>query len=145
MTTALDAQRQYRAEADRAAEDAFGLWWQTMGDGTPYKREYEFHATVGWRFDYAFIARKVAVEIDGVWGHDGKSRHTNPVGYMGDMDKLNAAAIDGWCVLRFPAHWLNTSSFTYLPTIYEQVQAALDARPPARLRVTADSAAVAGL
>ena len=61
-------------------------------------KEFRFHPTRKWRFDYAMPALKVAVEVDGgVWAG---GRHINPAGYINDMEKLNNAASMGWLVLR---------------------------------------------
>ena len=61
--------------------------------------EHRFHPTRKWRFDYAIPSAKVAVEIDGgVWTG---GRHSRGAGQIKDMEKLNAAAIYGWRVLRF--------------------------------------------
>ena len=62
-------------------------------------REYTFHPTRRWRFDYAIPEYKIAIEIDGgVWT---QGRHTRPKGFLGDMEKFNAAAAMGWLVLKF--------------------------------------------
>ena len=43
-----------------------------------------------------------AVEVEGgTYSKRGKSRHTTPIGFRGDCEKYNQAAIDGWTVLRF--------------------------------------------
>lgn len=63
------------------------------------KREYKFHATRKFRFDFAWIDCKLAVEIEGgVWIG---GRHTRGTGYVSDMHKYNLASCDGWRVLRF--------------------------------------------
>lgn len=62
-------------------------------------REYQFHPTRKWKFDFAFPDQKLAVEIEGgIWTN---GRHTRGSGYRGDMEKYNAAALLGWKVLRF--------------------------------------------
>lgn len=62
-------------------------------------KEYQFHPSRKWRFDYAFAEQKVAVEVDGgVWIG---GRHNRPKGYIRDMEKFNAAAAMGWVVLKF--------------------------------------------
>lgn len=61
-------------------------------------REYPFHPTRGWRFDYAWPAHKVALEVDGAAGSWG--RHSRPGGMRADHEKLNTAAVMGWTVLR---------------------------------------------
>jgi hypothetical protein len=51
-----------------------------------------------WRFDYAWEARRVALEVEGgVWTG---GRHTRPSGFLRDVEKYNAAACLGWRVLR---------------------------------------------
>jgi hypothetical protein len=51
-----------------------------------------------WRFDYAWLEEKVALEVEGgVWT---EGRHVRGTGYLGDMAKYNEAAILGWFVLR---------------------------------------------
>lgn len=60
--------------------------------------EYRFHPTRKWKFDWAFPAYKVAVEIEGaVWT---QGRHTRGVGFVKDIEKYNEATILGWRVLR---------------------------------------------
>lgn len=60
--------------------------------------EYRFHPTRRWRFDYAWPALKLALEIEGgVWT---RGRHTSPKGFLADMEKYNAAACLGWRVIR---------------------------------------------
>ena len=66
---------------------------------TGYQREYRFHPTRRWRFDFAFVPQKLAVEIEG--GTWKKSRHTTGDGFHSDCDKYNAAVELGWSVLRF--------------------------------------------
>lgn len=74
------------------------LTWGIYGIPTPEK-EYRFHPTRRWRFDYAFIARKIGVEIEGgIWS---RGRHTRGSGFLGDMEKYNEAGKMGWTVFRF--------------------------------------------
>ena len=60
--------------------------------------EFRFHPTRKWRFDYAFVDQKVALEIEGAIWTGG--RHTRGKGFASDMEKYNAAAVLGWIVLR---------------------------------------------
>lgn len=60
--------------------------------------EYRFHPARKWRFDAAWPAQKLALEVEGgVWSG---GRHTSPKGFFGDLEKYNEAAIRGWRVLR---------------------------------------------
>lgn len=62
-------------------------------------KEYKFHPTRRWRFDFAIPEYKIAIEIDGgVWTY---GRHNRSAGYIADMEKFNAAASLGWVVLKF--------------------------------------------
>lgn len=80
------------------APDLFLKLLQTKFKGIQMEKEYKFHPTRKWRFDYAFPFLMIAVEVDGgVWTG---GRHTNPAGYINDMEKLNTAASMGWLVLR---------------------------------------------
>jgi very-short-patch-repair endonuclease len=67
--------------------------------GVECVKEYTFHPTRKWRFDYAFPDFKIAVEVDGgVWIN---GRHNRATGYLKDLEKFNAAASMGWLVLKF--------------------------------------------
>jgi very-short-patch-repair endonuclease len=57
-----------------------------------------FHETRRWRFDWAWVAQKVALEVDG--GVYIQGRHTRASGWLKDSEKLNTAASMGWRLLR---------------------------------------------
>lgn len=63
--------------------------------------EHQFAPPRRWRFDFAWPALRIAVEVEGGTGQNG--RHNRPEGYERDCEKYNAAALDGWMVLRFTA------------------------------------------
>ena len=65
--------------------------------GWDLEREYRFHPTRKWRFDFAFPSQKLAIEIEGF------GRHQTVSGYMADLEKYNEATRLGWRLLRFPA------------------------------------------
>lgn len=61
-------------------------------------REHRFHAVRRWRFDYAWPEQRVALEVEGgVWTG---GRHTRGAGFVGDLEKYNAAVVAGWRVVR---------------------------------------------
>lgn len=75
--------------------------------GLDVEKEYRFHPTRKWRFDYAISAIKLAVEVEGgVWTG---GRHTSSKGFLGDMEKYNEAALLGWCLIRITPDRLLTS------------------------------------
>lgn len=62
-------------------------------------KQYRFADAIGrgWRFDFAWPARRVALEIDGDLWH---GRHTSGDGRQADMVRDAWAAVDGWRVFR---------------------------------------------
>lgn len=78
-------------------EEAFALAWRAL-KGPPFVREYRFDEARKWRFDFAWPAEMVAVEIEG--GTRGKSRHTSGTGYQRDCEKYTAATLQGWALFR---------------------------------------------
>lgn len=65
-----------------------------------------------WRFDFAWRAYLLAVEIEGIVPRRiGKElvvggRHGSVAGIIEDMEKYNAAIALGWSVLRFPQKYV---------------------------------------
>lgn len=61
-------------------------------------KEYRFHPTRKWRFDYAIPTHRIALEVEGgVWT---AGRHTRPKGFIEDCNKYNQAALYGWRLFR---------------------------------------------
>ena len=65
------------------------------------EREYRFHPSRRWRFDFAWPTKKIALEVEG--GIYAGGRHTRGSGFQKDAEKYNAAALAGWRVLRVTA------------------------------------------
>ena len=63
------------------------------------EREYRFHPSRRWRFDFAWPRSKVAVEVDG--GIYSRGRHVRGKGFERDAEKRNAAVVAGWRLLHF--------------------------------------------
>lgn len=71
-------------------------------------KEYKFHPTRRWRFDYAIPEHKIALEVEGgVWTG---GRHTSPKGFLNDMEKYNTATLMGWRVFRTIPDELHTNA-----------------------------------
>jgi very-short-patch-repair endonuclease len=64
-----------------------------------FEAEYRFNPDRRWRFDYAIIEHKIAIEIEG--GCWIRGRHSRGVGMVADMEKYNTATILGWKILRY--------------------------------------------
>jgi hypothetical protein len=68
--------------------------------------ECTFHPTRKWRFDWAFIDARLAVEIEGgAFLKDG-GRHTRGSGFRNDLEKYAEAAILGYRVIRVLPEWV---------------------------------------
>ena len=64
-----------------------------------FEQEFKFHPTRKWRADFHLKGKKVLVEVEGgIWSN---GRHTRGKGYLGDLDKYNAATMMGYQVIRF--------------------------------------------
>lgn len=96
---------------DYSAQDAFTtLCAQQLGEKCI--KEYRFHPTRRWRFDYAMVRLSIAVEVEGgIWI---QGRHARPMGMQKDMEKYNMAASLGWCVLRTTPKGLMSQEFINL-------------------------------
>ena len=68
--------------------------------------EFRFHATRKWRFDFAWPEHRLALEVDGaIWT---RGRHSRGSGIVAEHEKFNAAASEGWRVLRTQPRTLAT-------------------------------------
>lgn len=64
-----------------------------------FEQEFYFHPDRKWRADFHLIGKKILVEVEGgIWSG---GRHTRGKGYIGDMEKYNAAVMLGYQVIRF--------------------------------------------
>src|SRR5438105_684138 len=85
------------------AEETLANLIRLEGLKTP-EREFQFHSSRRWRFDFAWYGHKVAAEVEGgsfIGGHKrGKA-------YESDCEKANEAALSGWMVLRFTPAMVN--------------------------------------
>ena len=90
-----------RMRSFRQSEPAEEFAWQLVTSGKPitgYEREYRFHPCRQWRFDFAWPAQKVAVEVEG--GTWIAGRHNTGTGMENDCEKYAEAMCLGWIVLR---------------------------------------------
>ena len=91
-----------------AGEETLALHCRALGLGEPV-REYLFAGSIKrrWRFDFAWVGEKVAVEVEGlamrrIGGRMlSTGRHSSITGFEGDCEKYNQAVLMGWRVLRF--------------------------------------------
>lgn len=64
----------------------------------PVDARHDYRRARMWRFDFAWPDRMLACEVEG--GTWAGGRHTRGAGFQADCDKLNAAVLLGWRVLR---------------------------------------------
>lgn len=102
-------------------EFKFSALWALLGRnsaGEPVK-EHFFCTGRRWRFDFAWVSEKVAVEIEG--GTWSGGRHTRGSGFIKDTEKYNRATEMGWAVLRYTGDDLKKRP----AQVIEQVKACL--------------------
>lgn len=83
-----------------------------------FEREYYFFPGRRWRFDFAFVDRKIAIEIEG--GIFVGGGHNRGVKYTGNCEKYNAAMLKGWKLIRFTTKHFVTRRGLKLPGEYIQ-------------------------
>ena len=90
--------------------------------GLKPETEYRFHPPRRWRFDFAFLDQKIAVECEGgIWS---SGRHVRGSGFQKDLEKYNRANLDGWCLLRYTSDMIKSGE------ALTQIEAALQSRKP---------------
>jgi len=69
-------------------------------EGLPaMEEEFKFCKDRKWRFDFAYISKQIAVELEGgAWLGKG---HTGGKGFIANCEKYNQAVLEGWKVLRY--------------------------------------------
>lgn len=86
---------------------------QCQGVGLPQvEKEWFFHRKRQWRFDFAFVELRLAVEVEGgIWARKGakkcprcgetpKGGHSTGKGMLEDLEKYNSATLEGWRLIR---------------------------------------------
>jgi hypothetical protein len=86
-----------KAKAKEQARKLAELVEVNLIDLPGYTKEHIFHPTRKWRFDYAWLDLKVALEIHG--GVFTNGRHTRGNGFSEDKVKMNSAQLLGWIVI----------------------------------------------
>ena len=80
-------------------ESRFLLLWR-VAQGPPLEREVRFHPTRKWRADFAHLASRTLIEIEGGIFIPGGGRHSRGAGYSKDAEKYLEAVLAGWSVIR---------------------------------------------
>jgi hypothetical protein len=78
-------------------EESIATQMQWVGLPEPV-REFGFHPTRKFRFDFSWLPQKVALEVEGgTWVNGAHNRGWH---FESDAEKYNEAAILGWLVIR---------------------------------------------
>lgn len=96
--TAEEVTRLQKRAKRKSLEDKLLSDLRVLGVEEPV-RQYRYSPHRKWAFDFAWLDRKLAVEVDGGTWTGG--RHTRGGGYEKDSEKLNAANLLGWTCLRY--------------------------------------------
>lgn len=90
-------------------ENDFGFVWMVL-NGPILNRQHKFHEARKWTFDFAHMATRTAIEIEGGTWVNG--RHNRGQGYSNDCEKYNAATALGWKVFRLTSDMINAKNIT---------------------------------
>lgn len=103
------------------------LWVHAIKGSTEVVVEHKFHPSRKWKFDFAHVTTKVAIEIEGGtgWRMKGKAkgargRHVSPEGFAEDCEKYNAATALGWKVFRLTAAMVNATELEKISAFIKQ-------------------------
>ena len=96
--TTAEALRLIAKSKRTALEDRLLADLAKLGLPVP-EREYRFHPVRRFRFDLCYPGHKLGIECDG--GTWSGGRHTTGAGYARDSEKMNAANLLGYTVLRY--------------------------------------------
>ncbi len=102
--------------AESPLERQFATLWQMLG-GPELEREYRFEPLRRWRADFAHLASRTLIEIEG--GLYQQGRHNRAHGYQADCEKYNWATMTGWRVIRLTSMMLTPD---YVESIIQWVQ-----------------------
>ncbi len=89
-------------------EAAFAFQLHALGLLGECQREWRWHPTRRWRWDFCWPEHMLAVELQG--GTYTQGRHTRGAGYRDDCEKANDAVVLGWRLLRFTGDQVNDGS-----------------------------------
>src|SRR5258708_7052655 len=94
------------------------LWVHAIKGPTDVTVEHHFHPSRKWRFDFAHIPTKTAIEIEG--GIATMGRHQRPQGFREDCAKYFAASLLGWRVFRLSPDMVNATTLEKIAAFIKQ-------------------------
>ena len=115
-TQGMESVSQSTNGAESPLERQFADLWQMLG-GPDLEREFRFEPTRRWRSDFAHIASRTLIEVEG--GLYQQGRHNRAQGYQADCEKYNWATMTGWRVIRLTSMMLTPD---YVESIIQWIQ-----------------------
>jgi len=107
--------RQFRTPAQPSPHEEDVWLWLEAEFPEQWTRELRFHPERKWRFDFASVTEKLAIEVEGLVHGYGKGRHQTVSGYHRDCEKYNEAVLLGWRILRItPAMIRSGTAWSYV-------------------------------
>jgi very-short-patch-repair endonuclease len=100
-------------------ESRFLLLWR-VAQGPPLEREVRFHASRLWRADFAHVASRTLIEIEGGIFIPGGGRHSRGAGYAKDAEKYLEAVLAGWTVIRLTERQLEIDFIERIAALLQQ-------------------------
>ena len=97
-------------------EAQFYQLWVMLG-GPELKPQHKFEPMRRWRADFAHIASRTLIEVEG--GLYQQGRHQRLHGYQADCEKYNWATMTGWRVIRLTSMMLTPD---YIESIIQWIQ-----------------------
>jgi hypothetical protein len=94
------------------------LWVHVIKGPTDVTIEHRFNPSRKWRFDFAHIPTKTAIEIEG--GVAKMGRHQRPDGFRKDCEKYVSAGLMGWRVFRLSPDMVNVATLEKLASFIKQ-------------------------
>ena len=82
------------------------LWVHVIKGPTDVSLEHRFCPSRKWRFDFAHVPTRTAIEIEG--GVYRMGRHQRPEGFKKDAEKYLEAGLMGWRVFRLTPDMINS-------------------------------------
>ena len=90
-----------RSQKESLENKFLATWVQEFPELAPPVRQFQFHPTRKWRFDFAFPDEDVKLAVEVCGGTWRKGGHSSPMGITKDYEKFRAAQRLGWRVLPY--------------------------------------------
>ena len=91
-------------------------------------RQHRFDPARKWAFDFAHVATRIAVEIDG--GEFVQGAHNRGVRMAKDYEKRNNAILQGWVVFQLTGQMVKKDCLYWAVKVKERVMATEEASLP---------------